>query len=429
MARSLMLVLLLSVCAVVSAGDDVSALYKQSNQHYRDGKLKEALAGFEKVAADSAATFTQKVVSLKSVYSINTKLKNTDGAIEALRRLAEDIKEYDSAFTRNDQEYHRYLLGSALVRAGQQEQGVKVLYGVIESKDVPDDAYSKGWVRSYLASYERGAKNYQKSYSHCIALMDNHAFHSEIRHLPSHLHSLISLTDGLRDIDVNYDELVKKINETIAAIAVNWSTSIETFQHLKITVLYEAEAFNDALYESKIMLDVGKNQQQLESTVQYMSRIFKAMDGSLYRVNYYVEYKQFGPNGKDGKPNTADDVPDPLEGVMLSNPQSRDEIFARGMKKIKRDWKSRLVRAHLYRYWGKPKEALKELKIAFGLCPIDQKSLQSVTDAIVDVLVQITGDPDIGNTFVAFQKYGPAGPDEEEGTKDDLENPLVVYSR
>jgi len=67
--------------------------------------------------------------------------------------------------------------------------------------------------------------------------------------------------------------------------------------------------------------------------------------------------------------------------------------------------------------------------MAFALCPADQETMQQVVDRIVEVLVQVSGDPSAGERFVAFQTYGPLGPDRKPGTDDDLSNPFLVYAK
>jgi len=68
------------------------------------------------------------------------------------------------------------------------------------------------------------------------------------------------------------------------------------------------------------------------------------------------------------------------------------------------------------------------LETAFVLGPVETEPLEQVTDAVVDTLIRISGDPNIGGTFVAYLKFGASGPDGRTGTEDDLKNPLLALT-
>ena len=140
-------------------------------------------------------------------------------------------------------------------------------------------------------------------------------------------------------------------------------------------------------------------------------------------------YERFGAPGQDGRAGTDDDLTNPLEKISVVDIDERQQVFGRQIEALPQDWQGRLYRGRLYRFWGKPKQALAELKVAFAICPATKEAIQPIAEEIIQVLFQISGDPEIGKQFVAFQKFGPTGADGREGMTDDLVNPLVVHTK
>ena len=53
--------------------------------------------------------------------------------------------------------------------------------------------------------------------------------------------------------------------------------------------------------------------------------------------------------------------------------------------------------------------------------------MQTIMDATVQVLVQVSEDPAVAKRYTDFQRFGAAGPDGEAGNADDLTNPVTEY--
>ena len=58
---------------------------------------------------------------------------------------------------------------------------------------------------------------------------------------------------------------------------------------------------------------------------------------------------------------------------------------------------------------------------------MEDEPIQTVLDVTIRLLTQLSGDPKIGDVYMAFQEHGEAGPDGKEGTADDLQNPVLKY--
>ena len=221
-------------------------------------------------------------------------------------------------------------------------------------------------------------------------------------------------------------EICKRLRSCIIQRVVDPQTC-EPVQTALVRILVANGDFAEAAFEGKVLVDTCKPE-NLGKAVDLLSMALKGLDGSVARVNKFLEYQKQGAAGPDGKPGTPDDLTDPLVSLESPSKAERDRLFSEAMATLPKTWEGRLSRATLNRYWGRPGDALRELKIAFALCPVEKDTLQKVVDRITEVLVQVSGDRTAGEKFVEFQKFGVAGPDGNPGTPDDLTNPLDKYA-
>jgi hypothetical protein len=156
-----------------------------------------------------------------------------------------------------------------------------------------------------------------------------------------------------------------------------------------------------------------------------LSLVLKRLDGSVARANQVLELVRWGTAGPDGKAGTADDIADPFAGVSLAEP-AREQAFQAALKAQADDWRGHLARGTLYRYLGKPREALPELRTAFGLAPMEEEPIRAVAQSTMRVLTQLSGTPAAAEQYADFQRYGAAGPDGRAGTADDLADPVAA---
>ena len=157
----------------------------------------------------------------------------------------------------------------------------------------------------------------------------------------------------------------------------------------------------------------------------------KAIDGHVHRANQYLLYQRYGPAGEDGKPDTDDDLTNPLQELAEDYWQKHappdpdlDAKFQAAIDEQEDTMRGRRARGYLYLAWGKPDQAMVEMKAAYRLCPLRQSDLLR---AITDIAVAIKGvDGDIfrANRYLLYMKHGPKGKDGIAGNEDDLKNPL-----
>ena len=157
----------------------------------------------------------------------------------------------------------------------------------------------------------------------------------------------------------------------------------------------------------------------------------KAIDGHVHRANQYLLYQRYGPAGEDGKPDTDDDLTNPLKELPEDYWQKHappdpdlDAKFQAAIDEQEDTMRGHRARGYLYLAWGKPDKAMAEMKAAYRLCPLSQRDLLR---AITDIAVAIKGvDGDIfrANRYLLYMKHGPKGKDGIAGNEDDLKNPL-----
>ncbi len=159
----------------------------------------------------------------------------------------------------------------------------------------------------------------------------------------------------------------------------------------------------------------------------------KAIDGHVHRANQFLLFQRYGPAGKDGEPGTADDLANPLKELPADYwathapaDKQLDAAFQAALDEKPDTYQGHRGRGYLYLAWGKPGQAMEEMKTAYKLCPLTQRDLvRAITDIAVAIKAQ---DLDVfrANRYLMFQKYGPKGKDAKPGTKDDLTNPLAA---
>ncbi len=157
----------------------------------------------------------------------------------------------------------------------------------------------------------------------------------------------------------------------------------------------------------------------------------KAIDGHVHRANQYLLYQRYGPAGEDGKPDTDDDLTNPLKELPEDYWKKHappdpdlDAKFQAAIGEQEDTMQGHRARGYLYLAWGKPDKAMAEMKAAYRLCPLRQNDLLR---AITDIAVAIKGvDGDIfrANRYLLYMKHGPKGKDGIAGNEDDLKNPL-----
>ncbi len=203
----------------------------------------------------------------------------------------------------------------------------------------------------------------------------------------------------------------------------------EALQQTIAEIYLMREEYDKAIMEAKVLMHATGSKEGMEGAVNIVMMSFKVKDGNLSRVNQLIQFQKVGRAGVDKKPGTEDDIENPLAAVSIRYSSDESRLFENALVKANRDWSGRLDRGNLYLFWSKPKEALEELKIAYAIAPLEQATIQKITDRILVALVEASGDPTLSDEYLRFQRSGPG--ETKPGGPDVTTNPidLVLNSK
>ena len=163
--------------------------------------------------------------------------------------------------------------------------------------------------------------------------------------------------------------------------------------------------------------------------VNCLCECYKRIDGDGDpNVRAFLELQKLGPNGPDGKPNTGDDIADPLASVGAPDEADLVEVARAAIAQTKPLNPS--SRGRLWMLAGNYPRAMREFMNAYGATQLETftargpKRMTQATGEIATALKAIDGHVHRANRFLLYQHHGPAGADGEPGTDDDLTNPL-----
>ncbi|MFW6108471.1 MAG: hypothetical protein ACOC8D_01530 [bacterium] len=159
--------------------------------------------------------------------------------------------------------------------------------------------------------------------------------------------------------------------------------------------------------------------------VGLVAHALRGRDGHLVSGNAFRNYQTYGPAGRDRKPGTDDDIPNPLADLKTKPQPELDPLFEAALDRQPPTVEGWRARGWIYLLWSKPREALGAFKHAFAICPLDNSALSRAAQDIALGLKALRGTPVGMEDFAEFQRHGPFGPDGKKGTRDDLENPLA----
>ncbi|MBE3068809.1 MAG: tetratricopeptide repeat protein [Planctomycetes bacterium] len=190
-------------------------------------------------------------------------------------------------------------------------------------------------------------------------------------------------------------------------------------------VLVKLNRPDDALRAARLCLDAAPDEGRVTDAVRLVAETFKAIDKDhVGRANAFINYQRFGPDGEDGKPGTADDLKDPLEGIPRASYPDRERAFEAARARAGDDDEGMRLRAMTYTFTGKPREALRCFIDAFARCRDNRVSDRGAEMIMVGARAVRGHSVGLG-PFFAFVNYGPAGPDGKTGTGDDLPDPFA----
>jgi len=195
-------------------------------------------------------------------------------------------------------------------------------------------------------------------------------------------------------------------------------------QKLAVQALAEQGLLDPALGAAKVLYGAAPNsEKEITQAVSLVMETLKAKAHSIALANQFVTFQSYGPAGADGKVGTEDDAANPLEDVRYVVSPEAEAQFAETLASLPEDFGGRRWRGYLCLYWGKPREALAEFVWRFDHAPLKEKAINTAIDDIVVALKACYGHTLAGERFMQYQKLGPAGPDGQKGTDDDLTDP------
>ena len=172
---------------------------------------------------------------------------------------------------------------------------------------------------------------------------------------------------------------------------------------------------------------VPLNDAHTKDAIRWLTTTLKANDGTIHRVNQFLNYQRYGSVGQDGKADTADDLRNVLTEVEVPTTPERDKALQEALDKQPDNYRGHGMRGYAYLFMDKPKEAMAEFKIAYQQCPLEEAPVQQAVDDAALGLRAYHGTALAAQRFLEFQQYGPKGPDRKKGTEDDLDDPLKEF--
>jgi len=183
--------------------------------------------------------------------------------------------------------------------------------------------------------------------------------------------------------------------------------------------------YEDALGAARVLYGVAPNsEKEITDAVNLVMQALRARYRSIALANDFAAFQSYGPEGKDGRKGTEDDIINPLANVRWSPPAEVEALFKKTLASLPEDFQGRRWRGYLYLYWDKPDLALKEFVKRYDEAPLEQKAVDEAIGDLVVALKAHCGHTLAGERFMKYQKFGPKGEDGKLGTDDDLTDPL-----
>ncbi|MFB3891841.1 MAG: tetratricopeptide repeat protein [Phycisphaerae bacterium] len=188
-----------------------------------------------------------------------------------------------------------------------------------------------------------------------------------------------------------------------------------------VEILRGQNRHQEALQALRICLDAAGDLQTLTELTNVAAGILKEMDKNVARANQFLEFQQFGPAGKDGKGGLAN----PLAALPYPSYPAREQAFAKARATAGDDTAASKHRALTYIYSGHPQEALKHFADAFRRC--SSADFRECSHNLIAIGARsVAGSGASLDKYWTFMRLGPAGPDGQMGTGDDLPDPFVA---
>jgi len=206
------------------------------------------------------------------------------------------------------------------------------------------------------------------------------------------------------------------------------STAVDLCLPDIVKLLLKQSKNQEALQEARIFLHACSDK-SLPAAIDLVTMAFKTIDGNLGRANNFLRYQKYGVIGEDGQSGTADDLKNPLLDAPPLKDERRNALFTVKLDALPNNWTGWGNRATIYIYMDQPDEAFQALRKSFEMCPMNEKDLQTATDALAGFIIRNTKDIKLAESLVDYIMFGQMGKDGQSGTADDLKDPAQDIAR
>lgn len=206
----------------------------------------------------------------------------------------------------------------------------------------------------------------------------------------------------------------------------HWN-SVRAIEHLKGMNTYR-QRYGESLAVAKLYFwACSPDDKTMAEAVEFLTKALHAADGNRTRTEQFLLFQKYGPAGPDGFVGTADDLKNILDDIPLPDDPEREAALKVSREYYRWDYPTydqKRKKGYLLLLTSQPKAALAEFVKGYETAPTDPTGVKDATDDILKALKALTGNLQAGQRFLAFQKYGAAGPDNLAGTADDLTDPV-----
>ena len=231
---------------------------------------------------------------------------------------------------------------------------------------------------------------------------------------------------------VGLDEAIKVHQQNVGNALLGFRTgggpTPMLYQLGMVQMCRKAKNVERLLAEAKLYYYlVPLNDAHTKEAIRYLTTTLKAHDGTIHRVNQFLNYQRYGPVGQDGKADTADDLKNVLPEIEVPTTPERDKALQEALDRQPDNYRGHGMRGYAYLFMDKPKEGMAEFKIAYQQCPLEEAPVQQAVDDDALGLRAYHGTALAAQRFLEFQEYGPNGADGKKGTEDDIDDPLKEF--
>lgn len=217
------------------------------------------------------------------------------------------------------------------------------------------------------------------------------------------------------------DSAVWILRERIATQYAS-SAAVDLYQPDIVKLLLKQSKNKEALQEARVFLHACSDK-SMPAAIDLVTMAFKTIEGNLGKANNFLRYQKHGVVGEDGKIGTPDDLKNPMLDVPPLNDERRNALFTAKLETLPNNWTGWNNRAAIYMYLDQPDEAFQALRKSFEMCPMNEKDLQTATDALSAFIIRNTKDVKLAESLVDYIMFGQMGKDGQSGTADDLKDP------